>query len=159
MDNKINLYIPMSLVMENFERAHCVDAVRTQKFYWRTNIFDEGEPNIKELSLHEILFGSGEYIGLLNHIKSRLLEKCSKCDKVSFKYINLVEEVNRFVSDITSGKRLTLAQWQREYVDKHPDYEHNSILSKKVMDDLVLKLNDISKGVASDPNFYPIFSK
>jgi len=70
-----------------------------------------------------------------------------------------VSEVNQFVSDITSGKRLTLAQWQREYVDKHPDYKHNSILGKKVMDDLLLRLNEISKGVAEDENFYPIFSK
>lgn len=29
----------MSLVKENFERAHAKDAVRKQKFYFRTNIF------------------------------------------------------------------------------------------------------------------------
>jgi len=34
----------MSLVMKNFDRAHLIDAARTQKFYWRTNIFDDGEP-------------------------------------------------------------------------------------------------------------------
>lgn len=70
-----------------------------------------------------------------------------------------MEEVIKFVSDITSGKRLTLAQWQRKYVDKHPEYKHNSILPKKVMDDLILRLNEISKGVAIDENFYQIFSK
>jgi hypothetical protein len=46
----------------------------------------------------------------------------------------------------------------REFVDKHPEYTHNSILPKKVMDDLLLRLNDISKGVVSDENFAPIFS-
>lgn len=51
-DHNINLYIPMSLVMENFERAHCIDAVRKQKFFFRTNIFDQGAPEIKELTLH-----------------------------------------------------------------------------------------------------------
>ncbi len=50
------------------------------------------------------------------------------------------------MKDTTSGKRLTLAQWMREYVNRHLGYTHNSILSKKVMDDLLLTLNDISKG-------------
>lgn len=45
-DKKINLYIPMSLVKQNFERAHSIDAVRKQKFYFRTNIFEAGEPKI-----------------------------------------------------------------------------------------------------------------
>jgi hypothetical protein len=34
----------------------------------------------------------------------------------------------------------------REFVDKHPDYTHNSILSKKVMDDLLMELYKIEKG-------------
>jgi glutamate--cysteine ligase catalytic subunit len=61
------------------------------------------------------------------------------------------------VSDITSGKRLTLAQWMRSYVNKHPDYKHDSILPKKTMDDLLLTLNEISKGTIKDENFYQIF--
>lgn len=46
-----------------------------------------------------------------------------------------------FLHDKTSGKRLTLAQWMRNFVMKHPEYKHNSILSKKTMDDLLLTLN------------------
>lgn len=51
-----------------------------------------------------------------------------------------VEEVEEFIGSITSGRRLTLAQWMRKYVDKHPEYKHNSILPKKVIDDLLLRL-------------------
>jgi hypothetical protein len=80
----------MSLVLENFERAHCIDAVRKQKFFFRVNIFDEGKPEIKELTLHEIFFGVGEYIGLLTYVKQKLLDKCKKCEKKNFKYTNLV---------------------------------------------------------------------
>lgn len=65
--------------------------------------------------------------------------------------------MSKFVSDITSGKRLTLAQWMRSYVSKHPDYKHDSILPKKAMDDLLLTLNEISKGTIKDENFYQIF--
>ena len=52
-----------------------------------------------------------------------------------------MNQVGQFLFEITSGKRLTVAQWMRNYVDKHPDYTHNSILPKKTMDDLLLTLN------------------
>ena len=34
----LNLYMPMSKVDENMDRAHARDAVRQQKFWFRTNI-------------------------------------------------------------------------------------------------------------------------
>ena len=40
----LNLYMPMSIVKENFDRAHEIDAVRKTKFWFRTNIFGKGEP-------------------------------------------------------------------------------------------------------------------
>lgn len=46
----------------------------------------------------------------------------------------------------------------REFVNKHPDYTHNSILPKKTMDDMLLTLNDISRGVLKEANFSPIFA-
>jgi glutamate--cysteine ligase catalytic subunit len=42
LDKIVNLYIPMSLVLENFDRAHTKNAVLKEKFYFRTNIFDSG---------------------------------------------------------------------------------------------------------------------
>ena len=62
----------------------------------------------------------------------------------------ILGQIEDFLKSVASGKRLTLAQWMRNYVNKHPDYKHNSILSKKVMDDLLLTLNDISKGAIKD---------
>lgn len=53
----INFYIPMDKVDENFKRAARPNAILTEKFYFRTNIFDEGEPIIEEMSLDEIFFG------------------------------------------------------------------------------------------------------
>ena len=45
----------------------------------------------------------------------------------------------------------------RNYVHEHPQYTHNSILSKKVMDDLLITLYKISKGDIKDKNFEKIF--
>lgn len=39
----LNLYLPLSLVDENFARAHKRNAIIEQKFYFRTNIRDSGE--------------------------------------------------------------------------------------------------------------------
>jgi hypothetical protein len=57
----------MSLVDKNFDRAKDVNAILTQKFFFRTNIFDEGEPKIEELSLDQIFFGkeASGYPGIL----------------------------------------------------------------------------------------------
>jgi hypothetical protein len=83
-----NFIIPISLVDENFHRAHFNNAFETQKFWWRVNGItshhkvENSEPcskmniqyeninitkeedmknNIKELYLYEILCGSSEY--------------------------------------------------------------------------------------------------
>ena len=45
----------------------------------------------------------------------------------------------------------------REYAKNHPDYTHNSILSKKVMDDMLMRLYRIECGEVQDPTFAPIF--
>lgn len=82
------------------------------------------------------MFGKGDYKGIFHEIDCRL-ESCLKvCAQVSV----LMNELKKFISDSVTGKRKTLASWTRDYVNKHPEYTHNSILSKKVMDDLLLTM-------------------
>jgi glutamate--cysteine ligase catalytic subunit len=40
--SKLNLYIPISKLDENFRRAQKRNALLTEKFYFRTNIYDAG---------------------------------------------------------------------------------------------------------------------
>lgn len=54
---EINFYIPISLVNENFARAVKADAVLNQKFYFRTNMFEPGKPQVEELTVSEIFNG------------------------------------------------------------------------------------------------------
>lgn len=46
----------------------------------------------------------------------------------------------------------------RQFVDGHPDYSHNSILTKRVMDDLLIRLSRITTGEVNETNFKNIFS-
>ena len=58
---KWNLLMPISLVDENMKRAQKRDAVLTQKFWWRKDIFtvceDTVQPEVTEMSIDEILNG------------------------------------------------------------------------------------------------------
>jgi hypothetical protein len=45
----------------------------------------------------------------------------------------------------------------RKYVNNDPRYKRNSILPKEVMDDLMVNLYEISKGVIKEDNFGDIF--
>ena len=58
---RFNLYIPVDLIDKNFERAHQKNAILEQKFFFRTNLFSDGQPEIQELSIAEILFGSDKF--------------------------------------------------------------------------------------------------
>ena len=69
--NNLNFYIPITKVRENFARAHSVDALRKQTFYFRTNIRSKGLPVIEELTIHEIMFGKGEFEGLFGLIQNK----------------------------------------------------------------------------------------
>lgn len=55
------------------------------------------------------------------------------------------------------GKRLTLAQWMRNYINNDSRYKKNSILEKDLMDSMLMELYEISKGTKNDSNFKPIF--
>jgi glutamate--cysteine ligase catalytic subunit len=65
---ELNLYLPITKLRENFDRAHQRNAVLTQRFHFRTNIHDEGEPQIEELTIAEILFGRGDFRGLFHEL-------------------------------------------------------------------------------------------
>ena len=65
--SNLNFYIPLSMVEENFHRAHQRNAITQQRFFFRTNIKGAEEAVIQELTLYEIFFGSTTYqfLGLL----------------------------------------------------------------------------------------------
>lgn len=57
MHDEINFYLPMSKVTENFRRANLINAAVEQKFFFRTNLFEAGHPQIEELTISEIFQG------------------------------------------------------------------------------------------------------
>jgi len=72
-------------------------------------------------------------------------------DKTTF------DNVWKFINKRTSGEYLTSASWIRKYVQNHPLYKHDSVISNELAFDLVTALTSITEGTLKDPNFPKIF--
>ena len=146
----LNLYIPLSKVDENFKSAHARDAIHTKKFWWRKQIktctIDVKSLNVEDeyelQTIAEILCGKGErQPGLIQVVRAYL--DCIKADDDTK---CCVEKYLSLISQRATGKLMTAASWLRKYVDQHPLYKHDSLLSPELVYELMNTLNEIQAG-------------
>ena len=169
----LNFYIPLSKVDHNLERAHYRDAVNKDKFFWRKNIqpstsslsssttttssssspnvssSDAGSDVYEEMSIREIMLGGTDATsqpGLINLVR-RYLDMI-ECDQATRA---VVDEYLDFIALRSSGELMTTATWLRQFVSRHPKYEHNSILNDDIVYDIVATCDDIVKGKIEVP--------
>ncbi|KAI0220754.1 glutamate--cysteine ligase [Massospora cicadina] len=145
----LNLYIPISKVDYNMNIAHKRGAVLHERFYFRKNIFpkdQDASPSVDEesllLSIDEIINGkSGVFVGLIPVIYSylSLINVDVETSCTLRKYLDLIKQR-------AEGSLLTTASWIRKFVDSHPDYHHDSIISEKLNYDLVSLVLRIDQG-------------
>jgi len=139
--NKLNMYMPLSKVDENMKRAHKRDSVLHQKFWFRTNITSPGPAEVHELSIKEIFLGSEahSFPGILYFVKKFVAESIPAEHLPTLKnYISLVEKR-------ATGVSKTNARWIRDFIDAHPAYKHDSIVTQSILYDLVqavVKMNE-----------------
>ncbi|KAJ1668109.1 glutamate--cysteine ligase [Coemansia sp. RSA 1813] len=155
----IDLYIPVTKMDINMERAHNRDAVLKEKFFFRRSYvatedddkvsFSSGENEggeVAEMTANEIVNGSPNFVGLAPIVEMYLdtvaMDKSVR-DKIG-KYIE-------FVRGRANGSVMTLAAWMRDYVRSHPDYNFDSVVSPEINHDLVVALDDITCGRRSAP--------
>ncbi|KOS23034.1 Glutamate--cysteine ligase [Escovopsis weberi] len=160
----LNFYVPIKRVDENMERAHAVDAVLDQKFFFRKNPFpsrpsranttagDDSRPGsalpsrsvspgiiavedeYEEMTIDEIVNGSstGDFPGLIPLVESYLdsvnVDVETRCELAT--YLSLI-------SKRASGELDTAARWIRNYVDRHPNYKHDSVVDDVITHDLI----------------------
>lgn len=136
-----------------------MDAVTTQRFWFRTNIIKSGEDftknpagdnewsynieselghddatNFTEMTISEILEGSEEfkYIGLVPIIRRYILD--NKFSEEDLEFYNLMLE---FLCKRARGEIKTGARFMRDLVLNHPLYEEDSIVNNSICMDLV----------------------
>jgi hypothetical protein len=128
-------------VDENFKRANMRDAAKNQKFFFRTNVYEGGKPVVEELSIREIF--EGRVNRFLTKGTFKGLNKLQE-DFFKLNVDNMLEEMKlhnvttnsqarlsfRFLTDTASGAMPTTSRILRDFIDKHPLYQHDSLLSE-----------------------------
>lgn len=142
--------------------AHHRDAVLTEKFWFRKNLFPPRKPTNgtatptpsrpaspgpveKEyclMTIDEIMNGrTNEFVGLIPLIESYLntvnVDVVTRCELAG--YLSLV-------SKRASGELQTGASWIREFVRSHPDYKKDSAVSQSINYDLIKVIEKLGNG-------------
>ncbi|KAJ1925125.1 glutamate--cysteine ligase [Tieghemiomyces parasiticus] len=131
-----NFYVPISHLDDNMVRAARRAAVRQETFSFRTGQDHEGAPVYERLSVNEIINGqSGGFTGLLPLIHTYL-------DGQNLEAVTRTK-INRhlaLVGDRASGKLPTCAEWMRSFIQHHPQYHQDSIVSAPINHDLMMAI-------------------
>lgn len=159
----LNLLIPLSKVDENMVTAGRRDAVRQGKFYFRktlkkcsttTNghVHNCGSDcnDFELMTIDKILNGKdGEFPGLIP-----LIERYLSNVDVDVDTHCTISRYLELISRRASGELLTTAQWIRRFVDQHPDYKKDSVISETISYDLLNTFDRISRGEVGAPKLF-----
>jgi glutamate--cysteine ligase catalytic subunit len=160
----LNFYIPITKVSENMERAHVRDAVHTQKFYWRKNVFSStgappssGEASESTASAQTSTSSVEDEYGLMT-VDEIINGPASENEAADFP--GLLPIVESYLSSVNvdvetrcrlaayldiikrraDGREKTPAAWIRDFVRGHCDYKGDSVVSDLIQLDLVKKV-------------------
>jgi len=144
----LDILAPLSKVDENMRRAHEMDATRTQKFWFRTNVEPETRDEMCEMSMDEIMNGSlrSDFPGLIPLCYAYL--NYINCDEASF---SRLDQYLKLIKRRASGDLLTPASWMRGFLRSHPDYNFDSVVTESMAYDLVEACNEIAHGQRACP--------
>ncbi|XP_041043314.1 glutamate--cysteine ligase catalytic subunit isoform X2 [Carcharodon carcharias] len=161
---KLDFLIPLSKVDENLIVAQKRDAVRQGMFYFRKDIYKAGNPVVDGcacaqngidldteeyalMSIDTIINGKeGVFPGLIPIINSYLenmeVDVDTRCSILN--YLKLIRKR-------ASGELMTAACWLRKFVADHPNYKQDGIVTEKINYDLIMKCDQIAKGLHDCP--------
>ncbi|ETO22627.1 glutamate-cysteine ligase Gcs1, partial [Reticulomyxa filosa] len=150
----LNLYIPISKLDENMQRAHKRNAVRNEKFYWRTCNKRDGELAMAELTIKEIFCGSKE-TGCLGLVT--IVEEYVKSIQLDDETGNKIAEYIALIKNRANGKLLTTAEYLRNFVNNHPLYKFDSNVSESIARDIIDLVVGIAHGTVKVRPFFSFF--
>ncbi|KAI8900456.1 glutamate-cysteine ligase-domain-containing protein [Globomyces pollinis-pini] len=150
----LNMYIPLSKVDDNMQRAQKRNAVLEQKFWFRHSVLPEGytetddiTSEYKEYSIADIMVGTSTTPGICCLI-DRYLDETEVADpknlgesSVSLSTRETLKAQVNLIRQRALGTRQTGAAWIREFVQNHPLYNHDSIVTPEINYDLLKKIN------------------
>eukprot|EP01069_Polyplicarium_translucidae_P001979 Polyplicarium_translucidae@DN1877_c0_g1_i1.p1 len=135
---RLDLYIPITKLDENFARSTKVDAIDKQLFWFRNDVrYATEDRSISRMSLHEIFFGTADarFPGMVHYCRTFMCEEISSgaaSEAAAEKFLEYAD----FIAMRTSGKLKTNARFLRDFVRQHPDYNKDSQISGTINFDL-----------------------
>ncbi|EED90774.1 glutamate-cysteine ligase, partial [Thalassiosira pseudonana CCMP1335] len=153
----LNLYIPLSRVDANMQRAHGRNAAVKGKFFFHgvsakrrvaPNASGGPEENsYEEMTMAEIMTGKGDYFPGLIPLVYAYLDHI-QCDSVTMermtKYLDFIEKR-------ATGQLVTPATWVRSFIRNHEDYKFDSVVSDSIAYDLLVACKEIGEGQRAAP--------
>jgi len=107
-----------------------------------TDLHLSPEDSYEEMTMEEIFNGKGDYFpGLLPLVYAYL--DYIQCDAETFRR---VDQYLQFIEKRSNGELLTPATWMRKYVQSHPAYKHDSVISDEIAHDLMIACKDFGEG-------------
>ncbi|XP_019628560.1 PREDICTED: glutamate--cysteine ligase catalytic subunit-like [Branchiostoma belcheri] len=165
----LNFLIPMSKVDENMQEAQKRDAVRQGLFWFRKEVlppyksglaagsdsqcnggWKEDDKEYTKMTINEIINGkAGGFQGLVSLMNSYLetvdIDVDTRCS---------VQQYLRLIQKRASGELMTTARWIRSFVQNHPKYKSDSVVSEEITYDLTKVADEITKGVRACPELF-----
>lgn len=154
---RLNFYIPINFLNENMIRASVVQSCTQQKFFFRTNIFDDGPAKVEQLSISEIFKGTNNFIGLQALLDQFLAtQKMNLHKKDSSEGQSISESQARatfsFLSKRASGEIPTTATVIRSLISHSDLYHGDSMLTADLLDIVTRQMAGIQAGIDSELN-------
>lgn len=176
----LNFYVPIRKVDENMERAHGLDAVLKEKFFFRKNPFPlrpsrsntllgedatsrpgsampsrqpspgPVEDEYEEMTVNEIINGSPD-----GDFPGLIPIVESYLDSINVD-VQTRCELSTYLELIgkrASGELDTTARWIRNFVDSHPEYKHDSVVDEKITHDLIGAVIAVGERESAGRNF------
>lgn len=157
MAKKLNFYIPMSCLEENFVRAQSTNAALKSKFWMNSKScasLGTAPPadnliSLEEMSLDEIFNGRNDgYCGMIPLVLDYVDSLVGSASPTKERIANYLKLLSRRAS----GELPTTAQWLRKYVENHPAYNFDGKLNPVIVDDMMQTCEKIGLGELQCPS-------
>ncbi|XP_075235916.1 glutamate--cysteine ligase [Lycorma delicatula] len=162
----LNFIIPISKVDENMTKAQKRDALKKELFWFRKDITTQVSPPHATAQCHScssespelytamtidhIINGKeGEFPGLIPLINSYLSVMDVDADTHC-----TIQQYLKLIQKRASGSLLTTASWIRNFVQTHPKYMKDSVVTDEINYDLLLTATKIQKGEITCPELH-----
>ncbi|KAM6501139.1 Glutamate-cysteine ligase domain containing protein [Amanita muscaria] len=147
---KLNLYIPISKVIDNMHIAQRRNAVKQDRFSFRkvikkshkeSHTFSSMLPmEYEDMSIDKIFNGTPSFPGLLSFVK-RYVEESNPDQETKSRLFEYID----FIRCKANGTYATTATWMRNFIRTHPKYKFDSVISEEIGYHLMVAIDDMSR--------------